>query len=134
MELQVGDQLKVDVAGVDATWVKEAVDAVSELLAPDLVRLAGSEAADGSFSETAVAIEFLVASAAGLTVEGLRALIVTQWAALSERRRNTPVAPASEPAALTAPEATPSGAPSAPEVTVSVSAEGTIEVQIRQSR
>jgi hypothetical protein len=130
VELQEGDQLKVDVAGVDAAWVKEAVDAVSELLAPNLVRLAGSDPADGSFSETAVAIEFLVVTAAGLTVEGVRALIATQWAALSERRRKTPAAPASEPAALTASEA----APSAPEVTASVSAEGAIEVRIRQGR
>lgn len=130
MNIEAGDQVRVTISGDDAEWVKQVRETVQDALEPDMVLLAsGRNEPANDFSATLILISFLVAVSAELTADGLRATIARAIKNHQGKRKALEASPVA-----TEIPATPDGRGGKADVLVTVSAEGVIEVTIKQQR
>lgn len=133
MELEAGDQVRVTISGDDAEWVREARETIKESLDPGMVPLAtGHDESASDFSATEILIGFLVALSAEFTAEGLRATIAHALQKGKARAQAVESAPA--PASPAPEAASPGPEPGRTDVSVTVSAQGVIEVKVNHRR
>ncbi|KRF40078.1 hypothetical protein ASG96_03900 [Terrabacter sp. Soil810] len=112
--------MKIEILGPDEGWVDDTASRLTAALTPDLLLIEGKETVPATFDGAAALIEFLIGTAAGLSTEALRAIIVSAW----RKARSEPTSSAgSKPGVKDGADA--------PEVTVTTTADGVVEVRVR---
>lgn len=119
VNLQAGDLVRVEIVGPDDSWVSDASHRITGAVTPNLQKLQGDNAVNGTFSGSMEVLDFLVGTAAGLSVEAVRAMVAAAW------RKHT-VAEAIDDHE----DAPPVGVP---EIAVTMTADGVVEVRVRPS-
>ena len=132
---QQGDLMRMNVSGTDAGEIREFLEALIVETSPGLVPADDYPAERQHFDVFTLAMDFIIGTSAGLSAEGIRNLVAECWKTFrrGRARRKTGTDLAAEQAipevGATLRKTEADG--ETPDVTVKVSSDGLIEVQVR---
>lgn len=121
MNANVGDLVRLTISGTDAVTTRATLEDIIPALAPDIAPVDEGARPVEHFDLYSLAMDFVVAATAGLSAEGIRALIVSSF-----RRRG-----AQESTAGTEDAPDHQDSRDLPQVSVRTTTDGVVEITIQ---